>query len=109
MHFFEPASLGAALIDPAAATGVALADARRFQWAFSTLTEAYAALLRPAEFLRRFRELFTARDVIWQLRDPLPFLLMTPMSWEILWPAMTTKLTLGEATQRDIAWFGTPP
>ena len=30
---------------------------------------------------------------------------MTPMSWEILWPAITSDVTLGEATQRDIAWL----
>jgi hypothetical protein len=35
----------------------------------------------------------------------MPFLLMTPMSWEILWPAITGGISLGEATQRDIAWF----
>ena len=57
-------------------------------------------------FVRRLRELLSARDVVWEAADPLPFLLMTPLSWEILWPAMTTSLSLGEATQRDIAWFG---
>lgn len=106
VHFFEPKSLGRALLDPEGCEAVVLADARRQQWAYSTLTETYAAILRPREFLRRFREMCSARDVIWSVRDPMPFLLMTPMSWEILWPAMTTSLTLGEATQRDIAWFG---
>lgn len=105
VHFLDPDSLGAALLDPQA-TGVALSGESRYQWAYSTLTEAYAAVLRPREFVRRMRELAGARDVIWALRDPLPFLLMTPMSMEILWPAMTSSLTLGEATQRDIAWFG---
>jgi hypothetical protein len=104
--FSIPRSLGRALLDPEHCEALALADARRQQWAYSTLTETYAAILRPREFLRRFREMRSARDVIWSARDPMPFLLMTPMSWEILWPAMTTSLTLGEATQRDIAWFG---
>nr|BBD50087.1 hypothetical protein [Haliea sp. ETY-M] len=106
VHFFDAASLGAALLDPAAADTVALAERERFQWAYSTLTEAYAAIFRPREFARRMGQLFRARDVVWEARDPLPFLLMTPLSWEILWPAMSTSLTLGEATQRDIAWFG---
>lgn len=106
VHFFEAKALGAALLDPGAARGIALAEQERFQWGYSTLTETYAALFRPREFLRRWREMLRARDVIWSLRDPLPFLLMTPMSWEILWPAITSDLTLGEATQRDIAWFG---
>lgn len=108
-HFFESRSLGEALLNPQDCDGIALADAQRQQWAYSTLTEAYAAILRPREFLRRFREMLAARDVIWSASDPLPFLLMTPMSWEILWPAMTTSQTLGEATQRDIAWFGGSP
>ena len=59
----------------------------------------------PAEFRRRLTRLFTSRDVVWSPADPMPFLLMTPMSWEILWPAITTEMTLGEATQRDIAWM----
>lgn len=106
VHFFEPAALGRALLDPAAASAVQATQCSRFQWAYSTLTEAYAAVLSPREFLRRFGEMLRARDVVWSLSDPLPFLLMTPLSWEILWPAMTSSLTLGEATQRDIAWFG---
>jgi len=106
LHFFEPAALGRALLEPQSVTEIALVEKRRFQWALSTLTETYAALFRPREFRRRFAELASARDVLWSLRDPLPFLLMTPMSWEILWPAMTSATTLGEATQRDIAWFG---
>ena len=68
-----------------------------------------AAIFKPSEFRRCFGEMLQARDVIWSWRDPLPFLLMTPMSWEILWPAMTSGLSLGEATQRDIAWFGGAP
>ncbi|MEE4279200.1 MAG: ATP-grasp domain-containing protein [Halieaceae bacterium] len=109
VHFLDAAALGQALLDPASCTGVPHAEAVRQQWAYSTLTETYASLLRPREFLRRFGELRRARDVVWSARDPMPFLLMTPMSWEILWPAMTSKLTLGEATQRDIAWFGGSP
>lgn len=106
VHFFDPASLGRALLDPSRTDTIAFSQERRYQWAYSTLTETYASIFKPREFLRRFREMLRARDVVWSLSDPLPFLLMTPMSWEILWPAMTTKQTLGEATQRDIAWFG---
>lgn len=106
VHFFEEASLGQALINPEVCEGIALSPHTRYQWAYSTLTETYAVLFKPREFLRRFREMLRARDALWSLHDPLPFLLMTPMSWEILWPAMTTSQTLGEATQRDIAWFG---
>lgn len=106
VHFFDAASLGQALLDPKAASTIELSQETHYQWAYSTLTETYAALFRPKEFARRFKEMLRARDVLWAARDPLPFLLMTPMSWEILWPAMTSSLSLGEATQRDIAWFG---
>lgn len=107
IHFFDSAALGTALTaaTDAAATEVLATNNRRYQWAFSTLTEAYRALFQPAEFRRRLREMWRARDVVWSTADPLPFLLMTPLSIEILWPAMTSKLTLGEATQQDIAWF----
>lgn len=105
VHFLDAGDLGRALLSPADVMPVGSKPCDRMQWAYSTLTEAYAALFRPAEFRRRLAQLFSARDVVWSLADPLPFLLMTPMSWEILWPAMTTAMTLGEATQRDIAWM----
>ncbi len=105
VHFLEREALGRAMLAPASADSISLKPVQRMQWAYSTLTEAYASILRPPEFLRRMKRLFSSRDVVWSLRDPLPFLLMTPMSWEILWPAMTTDVTLGEATQRDIAWL----
>ncbi|MFN2327760.1 MAG: hypothetical protein ABR612_02505 [Chromatocurvus sp.] len=107
IHFFDSATLGAALTadDDAPAANVAAATHMRFQWAYSTLTEAYRAAFQPSEFLRRLREMRRARDVVWSTADPMPFLLMTPLSIEILWPALTSRLTLGEATQRDIAWF----
>lgn len=107
IHFFDSAALGATLTadDGAPAENVAAATQLRFQWAYSTLTEAYRAFFQPSEFRRRLREMRRARDVVWSTADPMPFLLMTPLSVEILWPAMTSSLTLGEATQRDIAWF----
>lgn len=109
VHFLDPRGLARALLDPDAASGVDLKPETRMQWAYSTLTEAYAALFRfdGREFRRRISALFRCRDVVWSGRDPLPFLLMTPMSLEILWPAMTSGVTLGEATQRDIAWLST--
>lgn len=104
VHFLDEAQLGRSLANISARLPVQLRhDKRRFQWAYSTLTEAYAAIFRPREFARRLGALFRSRDVVWSARDPWPFLLMTPMSWEILWPAMTSRVTLGEATQRDIA------
>jgi len=77
----------------------------RWQWGYSTLTEAYAALFKGdfAGFRQTMKWLRSSRDCVWSLADPLPFLLMTPLSLPILWPALTEGLTLGEACQRDIA------
>jgi predicted ATP-grasp superfamily ATP-dependent carboligase len=110
VHFLDSIELARAIVQPESVRGVDVGPGKRMQWAYSTLTEAYAALfrLRFRDFRRRMHALFTARDVVWSPGDPLPFLLMTPMSWEILWPAMTSELGLGEATQRDIAWFSAP-
>jgi hypothetical protein len=110
VHFLDPPGLAKALLDPESVSGIGLKPEQRMQWAYSTLTEAYAALFRGngREFRRRLGALIRSRDVVWCGRDPLPFLLMTPMSWEILWPAITSGVTLGEATQRDIAWLSMP-
>ncbi len=108
IHFVDNATLAQAIAAPHSAPPVLLKDGKKFQQAYSTLTEAYANFLRPREFLARMRELLTARDVVWSWRDPLPFLLMTPMSWEILSPAIFGGKTLGEAAMHDIAWFDTP-
>jgi hypothetical protein len=106
IHFLNQTAMGLALLDSSRPIPVPIDTRhRRYQWAYSTLTEAYASLLKPREFWRRMRELVAARDVVWSWSDPLPFLLMTPMSWEILWPAMTSAVTMGEASQRDIAWI----
>ncbi len=77
----------------------------RKQWFYSTLTEAYASLFkgRIREFAYTLKQLMVSGDVVWSWRDPLPFLLMTPLSMSILWPAIREGISLGEASQRDIA------
>ena len=105
IHFVESEGLARAVLSPANDLPVPLKRHAKFQQAYSTLTEAYGNFLRPRRFAAQMRELFTSRDVVWSWRDPLPFLLMTPMSWDILRPAIFGGLTLGEAAMRDIAWF----
>jgi hypothetical protein len=79
---------------------------KRAQWGYSTLTEAYKYLLRfqLGNMLRCWRDLLTSRDVVWSWRDPLPFLLMTPLCWEFIWRSITKRMTIGDASQCDIAW-----
>ncbi len=104
LHFFDEAALGEALLSAAPQQMAAQVSATR-QWAYTTLTEAWAALLsgQPQQARTILTQLFSTRDVVWDWQDPLPFLLMTPLSAEILWPAMREGISLGEASQRDIA------
>ncbi|MDG1065633.1 MAG: ATP-grasp domain-containing protein [Luminiphilus sp.] len=104
IHFFTAESLGAALATPQKAA-LTLHKNAAWQWRYSTLTEAYAALFSGdvKEFWRRMKLCWRVSDVVWSWRDPLPFLLMTPLSWPILKPALLEGISLGEACQRDIA------
>lgn len=106
VHFLDSADLAQAILQPAASLPVRLKETRSFQQSYTTLTEAYRHILRPGDFLSRMKQLFSARDAVWSIRDPMPFLLMTPMSWDILKPAIFSGISLGEAATRDIAWFG---
>ncbi|EED36110.1 conserved domain protein [Luminiphilus syltensis NOR5-1B] len=109
IHFFDPDSLAngiGALCH--ADTAIEASRGSHCQWGYSVLTEAYRHIFNPARFRAHLSALFRSRDVVWDFRDPLPFLLMTPLSWEILWPAITTDMSLGEASQRDIAALWSP-
>lgn len=110
IHFFDQSALGRMLANEAGTEPLPLNSTRKWQWSYSTLTEAYAALFkgRFGDATRALRHLVSTRDVAWSWRDPLPYFLMTPMSWELLKPAITEGISLGEACQRDIAalWSG---
>ncbi|NNJ76938.1 MAG: ATP-grasp domain-containing protein [Anderseniella sp.] len=106
VHFLNNADLARAILQPSIGLPIRFKKTQSFQQSYTTLTEAYRHILRPREFLARMKHLFSARDAVWSTRDPMPFLLMTPMSWNILKPAMFSGISLGEAATRDIAWFG---
>jgi predicted ATP-grasp superfamily ATP-dependent carboligase len=108
LHFIENTTLARALMVPAKAKGVAYKSHAHMQSAYLTLVETFSAWQRPREFWRRLGLLFKARDVVWSLNDPLPFLLMLPTSWEMVRPAIKTERTLLEIAQADIAWQPTP-
>ena len=105
VHFFDSTSLGDAIGGKFPLRAVYSNTIDRWQWGYSTLTEAYAALFRGdwREAVRILKWLMSSRDVVWSWRDPLPFLLMTPLSWPILKSALFKGMSLGEACQRDIA------
>ncbi|MEM1102931.1 MAG: ATP-grasp domain-containing protein, partial [Pseudomonadota bacterium] len=106
VHFFESKSLAAAILAPHKAQTVEAGGAERQQQFYACLTEFWARIRSRTERAAVARALRTCRDVTWRRDDPLPFLTMTPTSWEILRIAITQGVSLGEAATQDIGWFG---
>ena len=107
VHFLESGGLAQAVLDLHTASAIPMRKTRAFQEGHTALLEVYGAAFRPSEFVRRLRAFLTSQDVLFLLRDPLPFLLFTPMSWPVLRQALFDKVSLGEAATRDIVWH--PP
>jgi hypothetical protein len=59
--------------------------------------------------IRCLRDLFVSRDAVWSWRDPLPFILMTPLCWEFIWRSIRERIPIGDASQCDIAWHWFKP
>lgn len=104
VHFMDPGDMAACVLDPDASRTVRLKPVRRFQEGHTSLTEAYRDFLRPRLFLRHLKTMATAKDVLFAARDPLPFFLMTPMSWDLLKQVMFQGRSFGEAATHDIEW-----
>jgi len=106
VHLVRAETLAAFVLDEPLPGGSPLKRPRKFQEGHTTLTEAYAALFtgRFGESVRRFGHMLTAKDVLFEWRDPLPFILMTPMSWPVLSRVMFGGMSFGEASTHDIQW-----
>ena len=106
VHFIDEAWLGAAMMGAADQPAPITPAGKRAQWSYSTLTEAYKHLFRfqLTDFVRCLRDLLVSRDAVWSWRDPLPFLLMTPLCWEFIWRSIRERMPIGDASQCDIAW-----
>ena len=106
VHFIDEAWLGAAVMGEAIGAASISPAGKRVQWSYSTLTEAYKHLFRfqIPELIRCLRDLFVSRDAVWSWRDPLPFVLMTPLCWEFIWRSIRQRISIGDASQCDIAW-----
>jgi predicted ATP-grasp superfamily ATP-dependent carboligase len=104
VHFVDPAGLAIAVLKPETTLKSGLKPTRAFQEGHTALLEVYGALLRPREFARRLRALLTAEDVLFRLKDPMPFFMFTPMSWDVLGRAMRERISLGKAATQDIVW-----
>lgn len=82
---------------------------RSFQDAHATLTYAVGQITRPLTYLKTLWKVLTTKDVVFDWRDPLPFFLMTPMSWDTIRPGLFEGIPLAEAATRDIVWTGAEP
>lgn len=126
IHFFTPASIAQAVgtladhfeypprdnadckdIAPGSSTTrptMELSPHAKLQEGYSTLVQLCASVFNPKAFIRRMGELFSARDVLWHAKDPMPFIAMAPLSWNILQQVLFKRHSFSEAVTRDIAW-----
>nr|WP_280115259.1 ATP-grasp domain-containing protein [Roseibium denhamense] len=109
IHFMEHGDLARAILDLSDASPVRLKSKRRYQEGHTTLLQVYGSVFKPKTMLRRAKAMFSARDVLWSARDPLPFPLMTFSSWPVLKQVLFAGKTFGEAATLDIAWPKTGP
>lgn len=108
LHFFEPADVARAILDPA--HPVRLRAARRLQQFWSCLTETQLALFRRnGGFAGKLRNLLTTRDATWSARDPWPLLSMPWTAWPILREAARRGVPFGEVATLDVGWMEAPP
>lgn len=106
VHFVQPETIAAFVLGAPLPDGPPLKWQRKFQEGHTALLESYGALFtgRFGEFFRRFGHVLSSKDVLFGWRDPLPFLLMTPMSWPVLSRVMLKGMSFGEASTHDIQW-----
>ena len=107
VHLIHPRHL-AALVSDTLTDQPRFRKTRTFQDAHASLTVAVGAIKRPLSYLKTLGKVLTTKDVVFDWRDPLPFFLMTPMSWDTIRPGLLEGIPLAEAATRDILWQGAP-
>lgn len=103
-HFIDTRDLARAITDPEAAEPVRFKSQTRFQQFYPCLTETQKSIFKPELRRNNIKNLFSARDVIWEASDPLPFIFMPLTSHQILAMSIFEGLSFGEAATRDIEW-----
>ena len=103
VHFITRDSLSRALTDEHSNEVLEFRSQTQLHQFYTSLTETQSALLKPRRMLSGMKVMWTHTDVTWSLADPLPFLLMTPLSLPIIWRSLSERISLGEAATRDIA------
>lgn len=105
VHFWEPADIARAVLEPGRAGPVRVRRHARLQQFYACLTETQAAMLRGNGFLASLKSLVTTRDVSWDWRDPWPFASMILTSWPIIWQSITKGARFGEVATQDVGWY----
>ena len=105
IHFVRPEDLVETIVHPEAARRLRLRDEHRLQQFYPALTETQGAAFKGRAWRPNLKHLFGCRDVSWQARDPLPFLLMPLTSYQILRRTIFAGMTFGEAATFDIGWY----
>ncbi len=108
VHFMNSDDLAASVLDPHFSGAIRRKPQRAFQEGHTSLLMAYADLFRArfGGFAQKIGAMARSEDVLFEARDPLPFLLMTPTSWSILKRVMLKGESFGEASTHDIEWRG---
>lgn len=104
IHFMDHADLAASVLGEPLPQPIRLKDQTRFQEGHTNLLLVYSDVLKPISTLKKFGRVLSTPDVLWRWSDPLPFLLMTPMSWPVLKQVMFDGVGFGEAATKDVEW-----
>ena len=104
IHFLDERDVVAAMLSPRTAPPVRFKSQTRFQQFYPCLTETQKSVFQGNRAKQNIKNLISSRDVIWRLRDPLPFLFMPATSYQILGMSIFEGLSFGEAATRDIEW-----
>lgn len=104
VHFFEPEDLAQAILNPEHCRQLRFRRQRLLQQFYPCLTETQASVLRWSDFKHNLYQLLHARDVSFQLRDPMPFVMLPFTAWSILSRTIFSGMSFGEAATWDIEW-----
>lgn len=105
LHFVEPGSLAAALLEPDSAAPLRLREERLMQQFYPCLTRTQKSMFR-ADFRHNLRCLLEARDVTWRRDDPWPLLSMPWQARGIILEALRRGVPFGEVATLDVGWYG---
>ena len=96
----------AALVTGAEPKSPVFKPQKAFQDGHAAMTVAVGNIGRPLTYLKTLGKVLTTKDVMFDWRDPLPFFLMTPMSWDTVRQGLFEGIPLADAVTRDILWQG---